>query len=318
MCGELDIAEHPTDRVAGSSPRVRGTRGSRRRGRGRRRFIPACAGNSKYRAFRSAMRQVHPRVCGELCTSELATLLPVGSSPRVRGTRPCPRTSAASRRFIPACAGNSVTMRDIPEWDSRFIPACAGNSDWGAGRDYSLPVHPRVCGELVVGVHQPAVQHGSSPRVRGTPHRRLGRPGFYRFIPACAGNSPERDLEIIPLAGSSPRVRGTPVKGCRKRATTPVHPRVCGELSSAARITAKVVGSSPRVRGTQLVRGAVAERRRFIPACAGNSRSWIAYRSPPPVHPRVCGELLRRRSHGRARSRFIPACAGNSTWGDKV
>ena len=72
---------------------------------------------------------------------------------------------------------------------------------------------------------------------------------------------------------------------------------------------------------------------RFIPACAGNSTSWLMPLPTGSVHPRLRGEL-----QGRARleevkngssplargtppvlaelhvcSRFIPACAGNSS-----
>ena len=51
-----------------------------------------------------------------------------------------------------------------------------------------------------------------------------------------------------------------------------VHPRVCGELAVDSVALPSHTGSSPRVRGTRR-RGARPNRgRRFIPACAGNSR----------------------------------------------
>ena len=49
-----------------------------------------------------------------------------GSSPRVRGIREKFPGEVTFRRFIPACAGNSIAMPGI-----------------GVRR----PVHPRVCGE---------------------------------------------------------------------------------------------------------------------------------------------------------------------------
>ncbi len=93
-------------------------------------------------------------------------------------------------------------------------------------------------------------------------------------------------------------------------------------------------GSSPRVRGTLHVRCAVSRLHRFIPACAGNSRSPSRAWATGTVHPRVCGELEKKgvdlpvtvgsspRVRGTRRlqialgapRRFIPACAGNS-WG---
>ena len=50
-----------------------------------------------------------------------------------------------------------------------------------------------------------------------------------RFIPACAGNSPE--------TGDT-------------RHDLTVHPRVCGEQNAQRLIKRQVLGSSPRVRGT--------------------------------------------------------------------
>ena len=149
--------------------------------------------------------------------------------------------------------------------EDRFIPACAGNRI--AVRTVTIPtsVHPRVCGEQVGGD-------------RASLNRN-------RFIPACAGNS-----SAAYMAG---------------RSSTPVHPRVCGEQTRSLFLWCQRNGSSPRVRGTGVCHLRRVGRRRFIPACAGNSRS----RGSPDrsVHPRVCGEPSRI----LASDRFIPACAGN-------
>ena len=71
---------------------------------------------------------------------------------------------------------------------------------------------------------------------------------------------------------------------------------------------------------------------RFIPACAGNRADGTVDEWERPVHPRVCGEQVRRWHYMRVdggssprvrgterlivgeplRGRFIPACAGNS------
>ena len=173
----------------------------------------------------------------------------------------------------------------------RFIPACAGNSVI-TRRGFSGPaVHPRVCGELLICGTGSTRFAGSSPRVRGTRIRPRFHSRGLRFIPACAGNSFDEKFASDVL---------------------PVHPRVCGELSGIGRINRPKLGSSPRVRGTQRctlqrraipgssprVRGTLRKlaakvvRRRFIPACAGNSlrdaASWLG----TAVHPRVCGELM--------------------------
>ena len=150
-----------------------------------------------------------------------------------------------------------------------------------------------------------------SPRVRGTQPAPSAEFRPRRFIPACAGNSARWRL---------------------RRGPAPVHPRVCGELSRSLAWRRVSAGSSPRVRGTPLRGRASAEVRRFIPACAGNSKAGQAVgesttvhprvcgnsfsRTVPvsveSVHPRVCGELVRVGARHRLGHRFIPACAGNS------
>ena len=215
---------------------------------------------------------------------------------------------------------------------------------------------------------------GSSPRGRGTrawgrrpgqsrrfiPARRgtLGRAArgadVFRFIPARAGNTPRRPrprrpAPVHPRAGgehvrritfpsqsfgSSPRGRGThPSRGFRCLDES-VHPRAGGEHFTATHRIRIADGSSPRGRGTLEPPGAPQERRRFIPARAGNTRP--ASPSPPSttVHPRAGGEhaviagaaIFKAGSSPRGRGtlalglnnpvafRFIPARAGNTSW----
>ena len=306
-------SEHRLDVLpgrAGSSPRVRGTLDVQPEGPDRRRFIPACAGNSWNRITSATALPVHPRVCGELgCRSAKA---------------------AGSSRFIPACAGNSTPTVALPPYRTvhprvcgelmgpedrgarrrRFIPACAGNSPASASPATARPVHPRVCGELAAAQGRPPAERrfipacagnssfaptkamrctGSSPRVRGTRPRSWMQPAGRRFIPACAGNS----SPALPPA-----------------LLLPVHPRVCGELLTLLHLQANGVGSSPRVRGTPKRTASRRSNRRFIPACAGNSKSCRSTPSSPPVHPRVCGELQRGARAARRRAGSSPRVRG--------
>ena len=261
----------------------------------------------------SLMAAVHPRVCGELGAPCRGWRHESGSSPRVRGTRGGDARRRGSGRFIPACAGNSLAQ-----------PIRSGAST----------VHPRVCGEL----------H----------HLRSRLLGHARFIPACAGNSLQGDAGRYLVCGSSPRVRGTQLVGdlpadggrfipaCAGNSSwvlsplsrAAVHPRVCGELTQKPLLVALPFLVHPRVCG-ELHWGCagVGCHSRFIPACAGNSRSRCCSGSCRTVHPRVCGELTSGvlsalrfigsspRVRGtrvsarllRTRQRFIPACAGNSS-----
>ena len=149
VCGE-----HLEGRMAdverdGSSPRVRGTLSARQCRGANRRFIPACAGNTWTPPGAVGPISVHPRVCGEHIEARRHATSPHGSSPRVRGTRLDSDRRAVAPRFIPACAGNTMSRRII------IAP-------W--------TVHPRVCGEhryFPGGTSNPI---GSSPRVRGTRH----------------------------------------------------------------------------------------------------------------------------------------------------
>ena len=113
----------------------------------------------------------------------------------------------------------------------------------------------------------------ASPRMRGT--RTWGYRMVWkndRFIPAHAGNSGHRvrptDRPVHPKCGELDRSIAS------RRSWPTVHPRACGELPG---VTTKFSDDSGQ---------------RFIPAHAGNSRSWSA----PAAAVR----------------RFIPAHAGNS------
>ncbi len=269
VCGELRLPRLSSSVELGSSPRVRGTHDTNHAGSVASRFIPACAGNSCGGRHDPGCSPVHPRVCGELAAVQGDIARPRGSSPRVRGTRLVGANLVGARRFIPACAGNSLEF-------SRKIKSAA--------------VHPRVCGELADQTKRAMRTFGSSPRVRGTLTKRPQNIRRYRFIPACAGNSSSvsndgqsdavhpRVCGELPFAtlssgngnGSSPRVRGTQqIAGCAasqsrfipacagnswhhisRRRDGPVHPRVCGELPSLSSSFSSACGSSPRVRGT--------------------------------------------------------------------
>ncbi len=216
----------------------------------------------------------------------------------------------------------------------------------------AIAVHPRVCGERARTLGLDALPCGSSPRVRGTLFLIRQRNGYFRFIPACAGNASMRQNSPPVNVGSSPRVRGTRpskppqiepgrfIPACagnaftQTMATAPiaVHPRVCGERAGIPLFSISPSGSSPRVRGTLACSTEQVSLWRFIPACAGNAWTIVASHTAASVHPRVCGERVRSApaalsiagSSPRVRGtpfggfaavrfgRFIPACAGNA------
>ena len=335
----------------GSSPRGRGTPCGPRVWEEVGRFIPAWAGNAWCRTQRTRRRPVHPRVGGERQSTGKIRLTAAGSSPRGRGTRRPTARHSATRRFIPAWAGNArqVSARtgretvhprvggerpavevvarqlggssprgrgtpgaEIVTRDrQRFIPAWAGNALCTPRPRTPCPVHPRVGGERPFRLCRLNRQSGSSPRGRGTPTSRPRPPPRPRFIPAWAGNA----------SGAL----------CAFGDKT-VHPRVGGERAAVAARNPRGAGSSPRGRGTQTRPPVRLPTRRFIPAWAGNATGVGACAPGSTVHPRVGGERaeLRQRdfpetgSSPRGRGtpaspassgtwrRFIPAWAGNA------
>ena len=172
-----------------------------------------------------------------------------GSSPLTRGTR---IDSGQNDRF------------------NRFIPAYAGNSCSNAPVSATIPVHPRLRGELTSRGLPFMVVIGSSPLTRGTLAFDDASYSAARSIPAYAGNS------VLPAV-------------CMRDRS--VHPRLRGELVKIQALTNFTAGSSPLTRGTQFFRRSVCVIDRFIPAYAGNSRRQFVKRLNISVHPRLRGEL---------------------------
>ena len=86
VCGEHRYFLPARITLSGSSPRVRGTPLRNPVFPQPRRFIPACAGNTDLCGAELWHPPVHPRVCGEHLSRQNVPQIPLGSSPRVRGT----------------------------------------------------------------------------------------------------------------------------------------------------------------------------------------------------------------------------------------
>ena len=97
----------------GSSPRMRGKRARFSPCVVASRFIPAHAGKTRALSGTRSTRRVHPRACGENADLLGDRLLPVGSSPRMRGKRPASEPAPPLRRFIPAHAGKTANANRL-------------------------------------------------------------------------------------------------------------------------------------------------------------------------------------------------------------
>ena len=149
-----------------------------------------------------------------------------------------------------------------------YIPACAGETEQMLTLADTATVHPRVCGGNVYLTQYSTLPKGTSPRVRGKRTGRGEKSSRQRYIPACAGETPNReDLDAFPT----------------------VHPRVCGGNQERTILPESSKGTSPRVRGKPefpCVENIVVG---YIPACAGETGPAFHGCIVPGVHPRVCG-----------------------------
>ena len=213
-------------------------------------IIPADAGNTQSTPRERRHSGDHPRGCGEHMRSLLAYCLRSGSSPRMRGTPS--QTNRRSERLgiIPADAGNTLVhpLPSRPPGD-----------------------HPRGCGEHDLTLCRPDFELGSSPRMRGTPHRGHREIRGRGIIPADAGNTHHATHEARRVGD---------------------HPRGCGEHVMPCAIWERLRGSSPRMRGTRAGRAVAHVYHGIIPADAGNTAGDSGAVAGQKDHPRGCGEHI--------------------------
>ena len=110
MRGERGDGADPPIQTVGSSPHTRGTHGDDGDLERLPRFILAYAGNAVHCLDESGALLVHPRIRGEreLALCVLADRL--GSSPHARGTHFLFLRLGLFERFIPAYAGNALSL----------------------------------------------------------------------------------------------------------------------------------------------------------------------------------------------------------------
>ncbi len=134
VCGGTEIGLPSRCHPNGLSPRVRGNRRACRCDRASQGSIPACAGEPKRSAARSAPRpacsaappQVYPRVCGGTFLTKLSAAGMLGLSPRVRGNQYQRRARDEAGRSIPACAGEPWVCQLCGEIFTVYPRVCGG------------------------------------------------------------------------------------------------------------------------------------------------------------------------------------------------
>ena len=110
-CGE-HLTAYPVDAFhAGSSPRMRGARPSRKTTVSPRRIIPADAGSTPVCKAPLRHSADHPRGCGEHSCKAKRKSTDGGSSPRMRGAQTDGSCRAPAGGIIPADAGSTPMFR---------------------------------------------------------------------------------------------------------------------------------------------------------------------------------------------------------------
>ena len=157
----------------------------------------------------SSASRDHPRVCGEHFSDTARFVIPLGSSPRMRGTLLAlfclrffvwdhPRVCGEHiLRLVPDrhATGSSPRMRgtlgtpDTWKQPLGIIPAYAGNTRFCHNLSKRFRDHPRVCGEHWLNSRHMLKGKGSSPRMRGTPRTVSNMRQRSGIIPAYAGNT---------------------------------------------------------------------------------------------------------------------------------
>ena len=183
------------------------------------------------------------------------------------GTRKSRVQRRSGEGLSPRVRGNRCRCLRYP-LECRTIPACAGEPSriikWQTGmKDY-----PRVCGGTSLLSLDFHCEIGLSPRVRGNPQRTGTMAQKRRTIPACAG---EPGSYLMLYRGISD------------------YPRVCGGTSLLSLDFHCEIGLSPRVRGNPQRTGTMAQKRRTIPACAGEPTADGHNGTEETDYPRVCG-----------------------------
>ena len=189
-CGENPARQSNAPASPGSSPRMRGKRGSLSSSKRHAGLIPAHAGKTSTTSSPATSSAAHPRACGENSAPGHLMILTNGSSPRMRGKQTKEKSRNFNEGLIPAHAGKTdpralecLKKRAHPracgeniapapsnpsaKW---LIPAHAGKTFGTGSRTCQAGAHPRACGENPETPAQTPWEPGSSPRMRGKRH----------------------------------------------------------------------------------------------------------------------------------------------------
>ena len=168
-CGEHTDGRRNDVWLAGSPPRMWGTRSTYTYWQGGGLVHPHACGEHASGWRQRVPQKVHPHACGEHVSGCTPTSSVIGSPPRMWGTPPDLGHAECGPRFTPTHVGNTNILNY-----GKIVQT----------------VHPHACGEHFYRLHEWRVNDGSPPRMWGT---RGGCPRAAhdpRFTPTHVGNTP--------------------------------------------------------------------------------------------------------------------------------
>ena len=212
-CGANHCAMFREISLPGSSPRMRGKRIRESHTEGRRRIIPAHAGQTRFCPVWVVWAADHPRACGANGTRLISARPLGGSSPRMRGKPDGSLMITSPSRIIPAHAGQTHYPNTHQPKQPDHPRACGANT-YQKITNPSVCDHPRACGANRATGEQPQLVCRSSPRMRGKHAFQLDIHNCFPIIPAHAGQTSSMAC-INPRWADHPRACGANQPGAR-------------------------------------------------------------------------------------------------------
>ena len=127
-CGANVRHRRSRPRQNGSSPRMRGKQGGRRKLEREIRIIPEHAGQTAPARDATSRSSDHPRACGANSSGAFSMIRLIGSSPRMRGKRVGSVPVGILARIIPAHAGQTQSHQRNGKEDADHPRACGANN----------------------------------------------------------------------------------------------------------------------------------------------------------------------------------------------
>ena len=315
---------------SGLSPQVRGSPLRAPPPPGRRRSIPAGAGEPAYRSRPERGPGVYPRRCGGARRTRRGGCWPRGLSPQVRGSPAQPGRHDQRGGSIPAGAGEPTSAPWTNYRVGVYPRRCGGAILLPTSLPSSPGLSPQVRGSRC-GAGHGAASHGSIPAGAGEPISRVVVKVLPEVYPRRCGGAVCRQLGLTHEQGLSPQVRGShPYRGIYLQSwrsipagagepsspptTAPrarVYPRRCGGARRRGLLRAPGRGLSPQVRGSPSHIALPPPVHGSIPAGAGEPAIRSGCGASARVYPRRCGGAARPRRRSSVRGGLSPQVRGS-------